>query len=66
MSAATDKLEWLKNGERVDVSSNESKYQMIKDGTSVTMVIKSVDVQDIAEYICVAENVRTRSVQSND
>ena len=65
MSAATDKLEWLKNGERVDVA-NESKYQMIKDGTSVTMVIKSVDVQDIAEYTCVAENVRTRSVHCND
>ena len=59
LSAATDKLEWLKNGERI-VVSDESKYQVVKDGTSVTMVIKGVDVQDIAEYTCVAENVRTR------
>jgi len=54
-------MEWLKNGQKISIEGSSSKYQIEKSGTTVTMIIKNVNVQDIAEYTCVAENVRTRT-----
>ena len=35
------------------------KYSFQTDGATRTIIIKNASLEDVAEYICVAENVRT-------
>jgi len=49
-------VKWLKEGKEVTQSD---KYQFQSDGTSRTIVIKNATIEDVAEFTCVAESVRT-------
>merc|ERR1712226_1303072 len=58
-----DSIKWHKNGKfLVDEKSKYSKYTIKRDGNMVTLVIRNMCVEDVAEYSCVAENAiyRTR------
>merc|ERR1719376_1160759 len=61
MTKETDKVEWLKNGEPLSFTESSTKYCVEKRGTTQAIIIKDASIADIAEYTCVAENVKTRT-----
>jgi len=59
---ASDKVQWYKGGKfLLDENSKYTKYSVERDGGSVTLVIKNVCQEDVAEYACVALNVQTKT-----
>ena len=55
MSKADVAVSWSKGSSSVEKSD---KYEISSEGTVHTLVIKKATEEDIAEYACVAENVR--------
>ena len=55
LTSACD-VKWMKEGKEVTKSE---KYLFESDGTSRTIIIKNASIQDVAEYTCIAEKVRT-------
>ena len=49
-------VKWLKDGAEVKQSE---KYSMESEGTTKTIIIKNASIEDVAEYTCVAETVKT-------
>ena len=49
-------VKWLKDGSEVTASD---KYSFETEGTTKTIIIKNASIEDVAEYVCVAETVRT-------
>ena len=49
-------VKWLKDGAEVTESE---KYSFETEGTTKTIIIKNASIEDVAEYVCVAETVRT-------
>ncbi|NXO01378.1 NCAM1 protein, partial [Rhinopomastus cyanomelas] len=47
-------MTWTKDGEPIEEAGDEEKYSFNDDGSE--LVIKKVDKNDEAEYICIAEN----------
>ena len=45
-----------RDGQQIEESG---KYTFQTDGTSRTIIIKNATLEDVAEYTCIAENVRT-------
>merc|ERR1719369_169250 len=53
---ASCNVKWMKEGKEI---KEGAKYQFETDGTTRTIVIKQANIEDVAEYTCVAETVRT-------
>jgi len=53
---ASCNVKWMKEGKEI---KEGPKYQFETDGTTRTIVIKQASIEDVAEYTCVAETVRT-------
>ena len=49
-------VKWMKEGKEI---AESEKYNFECDGTTRTIIIKQASLQDVAEYTCVAESVRT-------
>ena len=49
-------VKWLKDGQEVKECD---KYSFATEGTSKTIIIKNASIEDVAEYTCVAETVKT-------
>ena len=49
-------VKWMKEGKEIKESD---KYQFECDGTIRTIIIKQASIEDVAEYTCVADTVRT-------
>merc|ERR1711976_138007 len=49
-------VKWLKDGQEV---KSCDKYTFETEGTSRTIIIKNASIEDVAEYTCVAETVKT-------
>ena len=49
-------VKWLKDGQEVQESD---KYTFETDGTTKTIIIKNAAIEDVAEYTCVAETIKT-------
>ena len=49
-------VKWLKDGQEVKECD---KYTFETEGTSKTIIIKNASIEDVAEYTCVAETVKT-------
>ena len=62
MSKADVAVSWSKGSSSVEKSD---KYEISSEGTVHTLVIKKATEEDIAEYACVAENVRRRCKMYN-
>merc|ERR1719322_1320113 len=56
LSKADVAVSWFKGSSTVEKSE---KYEISSEGTVHTLVIKNATEEDIAEYACAAENVRT-------
>ena len=53
---ASCNVKWMKEGKEI---TENDKYKFECDGTTRTIIIKQASLQDVAEYTCVAESVRT-------
>jgi len=49
-------VKWLKDGQEVKESN---KYTFETEGTTKTIIIKNATIEDVAEYTCMAETIRT-------
>merc|ERR1719474_921020 len=49
-------VKWLKDGQEVKESD---KHTFETDGTTKTIIIKNAAIEDVAEYTCVAETIKT-------
>ena len=49
-------VKWLKDGQEVKECD---KYTFETEGTTKTIIIKNATIEDVAEYTCVAETVKT-------
>jgi len=56
LTSDTSNIKWLKDGENIQESN---KYVFQTDGVSRSIIIKNATIEDVAQYMCVAENVRT-------
>jgi len=53
-----DRIQWHKNKKfLLDERSKYTKYSVSRDGTDVTLLIRNMCKEDVAEYSCVALNV---------
>ncbi|XP_076860479.1 obscurin [Brachyhypopomus gauderio] len=51
-------VKWLKNGQLIRGST---KYEMIRNGHLVKLIIRNVEVRDSGEYCCQSDGVATRA-----
>jgi hypothetical protein len=58
LSSSGAAVKWLRNGTLVEESA---KYSIQVDGETHTLIIKASTVEDVGEYTCVAENVRSQT-----
>jgi hypothetical protein len=56
LSSQSANVKWLKDGENIKESN---KYMFMTDGADRSIIIKNATIEDVAQYMCVAENVRT-------
>lgn len=56
LTSASCTVSWLRDSKTI---SEGSKYSFEVDGAHRTLIIKNATLEDVAEYACVAENVKT-------
>eukprot|EP00088_Acartia_fossae_P004370 TRINITY_DN1186_c0_g1_i1.p1 TRINITY_DN1186_c0_g1~~TRINITY_DN1186_c0_g1_i1.p1 ORF type:complete len:1240 (-),score=512.43 TRINITY_DN1186_c0_g1_i1:1313-4834(-) len=56
LTSASCTVAWLRDGKTI---TETEKYSFQVDGAHRTLIIKNATLEDIAEYTCVAENVKT-------
>ena len=56
LTSASCTVSWLKDGK---VIAEGDRYSFQVDGAHRTLIIKNATLEDVAEYTCVAENVKT-------
>jgi len=56
LTVATCNVTWAKDGKAI---SQGNKYSFEVDGAHRTLIIKNASLEDVAEYTCIAENVKT-------
>jgi len=59
LTAETEAVQWLKDGKPLEETSEN--YTVKKEGRKQSVVIKAANIEDVAEYTCVAENVKTKT-----
>merc|ERR1712226_398925 len=59
LTAETEAVQWLKDGKPLEEKSE--KYVVKKEGRKQSIVIKEAAMEDVAEFTCIAENVKTKT-----